>query len=117
MRIKFNGTTSVIHGYSKLKWEPGEIKDIPDDQLLRIKRTSKARGTDIEYRSTVDELLRNPDYVIADSGINPNFTCVECGAFTREIATYNPLTNVPIVFQRDGHKLCRQCFQSTLITR
>jgi hypothetical protein len=88
-------------------WAYNETKDIPDDLEIR----AKVNGETL-YFLLVDDLLSNPDYVLAD-GRNPNYTCSRCDAFTRDEGArhpFNSLLDVSFPLEIQGKRVCRACF-------
>ncbi len=98
---------SVTHVLSGLVWSYGEVKDIPDDEKIRV----NVAGQSI-YVNLVDDLLSNPAYRCAGDGKNPNYTCSICGDETTAEGFSDELTAGTKLFEIDGKRVCVPCFKS-----
>lgn len=92
-------------------WAAGETKDIPDDLTVPFKES----GRRFRIR-LVDELLSNPDFVLAN-GTNPNYTCTRCGVLSRQegvVHPFNRMSEVLYPLEIDGERVCNPCFDAAL---
>jgi len=117
MRIKFlpqleiNEVTHVLSGTT---WRYGEVKDIPDDAVIRVKA---GRTNDYCYVRTCEDLLSNPAFVLAEDNLNPQYTCHGCGITTLLDGHCNPLDASTVLYADDeGQRLCVDCFFKTRTT-
>jgi hypothetical protein len=95
----------VTHVMSNTIWKLHEIKDISDDATFRLKV-----GTDIFIKRLVDDLLSDPNFVVAEGESNPNFECAECGTTTLEIGETNQMGITHHFENEQGERLCKDCF-------
>jgi hypothetical protein len=108
MKIKFEPEFHMnegVHALSGLVWQYGEVKDIPDDERIRVSFCGQSI-----YVNLCDDLLSNPAYKLADSDSNPQFECSDCGAHTTEEGFSNPIDGSPVLFEIDGKRVCPKCF-------
>lgn len=108
-RIKFNpfyNEGPCWHAMSGTLWEPGDERDIDNNETILV-----PFGDDMVRVRMVDEYLANANFVIADSGKNPNFTCSRCGKDAFDEATFHPKSGATIPLEIDGKHVCLQCFE------
>ena len=111
MLIKFQPKfyqAEVEHLLSGDLWRYGEIKNIPDDRRIRVRMNRQAY-----YVRLTDDLLSNPDFILADTGANPNYTCCKCGIESREegiASTY--FSKLKPFEDAEGNRLCATCFDT-----
>jgi hypothetical protein len=110
MKIQFKPIyemAEVTHVMSNTVWKLNEIKDIPEDASFRLRI-----GTDVYQKRVIDDLLSDPNYVMAEGGevANPNYECAECGAPTLEIGETNQFGTTLYFENEEGERLCKDCF-------
>jgi len=107
MKIQFKPyyeMTSAKHALTDTNWSYLEIKDIPEDASFR----QKINGQTIQVK-VIDDLLASPNFVLADTGRNPNFICAKCdGPALEEGYTDNFGTTL---FENEHQRLCSKCFK------
>lgn len=94
------------HALSGERWYFGEIKEIPEDQTIRIRR-----GGESLYFNLVELLLSDPNYKEAESGVNPMLLCGECGTETNVDFYQHPYSGTMLENSFNGKRLCEKCFK------
>jgi hypothetical protein len=93
-----------------LTFYEGEILDVVDVDFI-----SPADREHKLTRKQADVVLNNPNFVDADTGVNPNFVCAACGKPTMASSVFNvgfayngegPARSTVV----DGKRHCHDCF-------
>jgi hypothetical protein len=91
-------------------WVNGQERDVPEDEKVRWRVSD---GGEIKILRAVDAILScGPEFVVASTGVNPDYQCVQCGAATNAVAFLDPTLprNAPSAMRpyedEDGNTLC-----------
>lgn len=94
------------HVLSGERWYYGEVKDIPDDAEIRLRR-----GNETLYINLIDDLLSNPDFKDAETGVNPLTLCDICGEETPVDYYQHRMSGTMVDNDFNGKRYCPQCFK------
>lgn len=109
MRIRYKPQHECKYGdhlISGLRWHYNEVKDIPDNQQVRIRRNGQS-----VYYNLVDLLLSDPSYQEAETGKNPLYPCDYCGEQTLAEYYRHPKSGEYVENDFDGMRICEKCYQ------
>ena len=94
----------VTGGHEHAVWRNGEIREIADADVVALRQPN---GRIANVRAVEAIFNFGPDFVDADTGLNPNYTCSRCGVETLDEHFTHPhtLEVIPIA-AADGSNLC-----------
>lgn len=115
MRIQYSPQHEqgeIVHALSGLTWKPGEIREIGKDARIRYRRRDEDGTSYVCYVNLIEDILSNPNFKNANTGVNYRFLCDGCGAETLTDYYQHPKTRNMVENNFDGKRLCEPCFDS-----
>jgi hypothetical protein len=86
-------------------WQHLEVKQIPDDAMVRIKIGPKVYSVKL-----CEILLEDSSFIDFEAGNNKNFICVRCDKETFQPCIGHPRTDKAFPLFLDDDRVCQECF-------
>ncbi len=95
------------HGITGERWLRDEVRDIPDDETIRLKRNGE-----VKFVKHVDLLFENYAFKDAATGKNPEYQCSDCGEETTIDYYRHPKSGQMVFNHFDGKRFCGNCYNA-----